>query len=294
MTQLKFAQPDNGNGHHWGGNRDINRDRWGRPLITPPDGGKPVAYTRCTTFVDALSDKANLMAWKARMASLGLAQRDDLLLKLAGHDPEDKRGLDQIVDAAAEAAGSKSKADIGTALHEATERHDLGQEQRPMGKYQPDLDAYIAATQGLEHLSVEQFRVQDEFRIGGTCDRVVRFPGQNISFIADVKTGGLYDVGKMAAQLSVYSRSTPYDTELGQRTTDPVPVSQDVGLLIHLPAGTGTCDLYWLNLNAGWEAVKLSAKVREWRSFHTRKATRSEVIVPLGEEETQAAAQNSL
>lgn len=294
MTQLKFAQPDNGAGNHWGGNRDIPRDRWGRPLITPPQGGNPVAYTRATTFVDALSDKSNLMAWKSRMAALGLAQRDDLLLRLAGHDPDDKKGIDQIVDAAAEAAGSKRKADIGTALHEATERHDLGEEARPLGKFQPDLDAYIKATSGLEHVAVEQFRVQDDYRIGGTCDRVVRFPGQEQAFIADVKTGGLYDTSKMAMQLSVYAHSTPYDTATSQRTTDPYPVSKNVGLLIHLPAGEATCNLFWLNLQKGWEGVALAAKVREWRSFGTRKATRQEVIVPLGEEETRAAGQAHL
>ena len=30
----------------------VPRDRYDRPLIRPPDDGKPVPYTRCTTYVD--------------------------------------------------------------------------------------------------------------------------------------------------------------------------------------------------------------------------------------------------
>lgn len=273
---VTFAQPAD---PHWGGNRDIQRDRYGRPLITPPDGGKPEAYTRCTTFVDALSDKTNLMSWRARMTALGLAQRDDLLLKIAQHDRDDKRGLDRIVTEAADAAGASRGADIGTQLHEATEKHDRGEPVGPMGKFQSDLDAYIAATENITWTAVEQFRVQDEFKIGGTADRVANINGKSV--IADVKTGGLYDVGKMAAQLACYANSVPYDTATGIREQDIPPIDLTTGLLIHLPEGQGRCDLYWLNLSAGWEAVQLAARVREWRQFHTRKATRGQVIQPV-------------
>jgi hypothetical protein len=29
---------------------EIPRDRWGRPLIEPPDGGKPIGYTRVSSL----------------------------------------------------------------------------------------------------------------------------------------------------------------------------------------------------------------------------------------------------
>lgn len=286
-TPITFVQPDNGNaGGKWGGDSNISRDRYGRPLVTPPDGGPAEPYTRATTFVDALSDKSSLMKWSARMSALGLAQRDDLLLKLAGHDPGDTRGIDQIVDAAAEAAGSKRKADIGTALHEATERYDLGQEPRHMGKFQPDVDAYIAATQGIEWVEVESFRIQDDLKIGGTADRIGKMG--NELFIADIKTGGLWDIGKFAAQLAVYARSVPYDTATGKRGADPLPMNVNQGLLIHLPAGEGKADLYWLNLQVGWEAALLCGRVREWRKFSKNKGTRDQVMVPVSSEEAAA------
>jgi hypothetical protein len=45
---------------------DIARDHYGRPLITPLGGGKPVGYTRTTTYVSALEDTYNLEQWKCR------------------------------------------------------------------------------------------------------------------------------------------------------------------------------------------------------------------------------------
>lgn len=276
MSTPLFTQPDQGN--HWGGNKDIDRDRWGRPLVAPPGGGKPVGYTRCTTYVDALSDKSNLMAWKARMAALGLAQRDDLLLQVAQHDPDDKKGLDRLVNQAADIAGASRSADIGTQLHEAAEKHDQGIPVGPMGKFQPDLDAYIQTTTGIHWSAFEQFRVQDDLLVGGTADRIGVINGKSV--IADIKTGGLYDIGKMAMQMAVYAHSKIYDTETHQRQDDTPTMDLDRALLIHLPQGTGTCDLYWLNLAAGWEAVQLAKRVREWRSFHTRKATRGQVMIP--------------
>lgn len=41
----------------------IQRDRWGRPLITPPDGGKPKPYTRASTLAKALDDNQGLIDW---------------------------------------------------------------------------------------------------------------------------------------------------------------------------------------------------------------------------------------
>jgi hypothetical protein len=35
-------------------------------------------------------------------------------------------------------------------------------------------------------------------------------------------------------------------------------------LLIHLPAGQAKCDIYELDIQAGWEAVQLALNVRQW------------------------------
>jgi len=59
---------------------EIPRDRYGRPMVVPPKGGKPVPYTRTTTVAGSLDDGTALVAWKLRMAAAGLTLRPDLLL----------------------------------------------------------------------------------------------------------------------------------------------------------------------------------------------------------------------
>ena len=241
---------------------EIERDRWGRPLIVPPGGGKPKGYTRVTTFVGALEDTYNLEKWKMRQVALGLADRPDLLLSVAAHR-DDKKQLNKACEQAVEAAKASAKATTGTALHALTEIIDRGGELPIIpDEARADLNAYQQATAGLNMVAIEQFGVHDELQAAGTWDRIVERDGQR--FIADLKTGSIeWGLGKIAQQLALYSRCQGYDPYTGHRT--PLNVHQSAGIVIHLPAGQARCDLYWIDLNAGWEAVQLSASVRNWR-----------------------------
>ena len=253
---------------------DINRDAWGRPLVMPPDGGNPTAYTRCTTYVGAIEDTYNLSRWQMRMVALGLADRPDLLLSVASHR-DDKKKLNKDCDDALEAAKAHAAATTGTALHALCERIDL---QQAIGAvpadYMADLAAYTAATAALKPVLVEQFCVLDHLKIGGTPDRVVEYEGKR--YIADLKTGSIdYGYLKIAAQLAVYSRATPYDVLKGERLT-PHGAELDKGIIVHLPAGTGRCDLYWVDLLAGWEAVLVCKSIRDKRSIPKKR-----IVAPL-------------
>lgn len=242
----------------------VKRDNKGRPLIVPPGGGKAVPYTRCTTYVSCLEDLYNLQRWQQRMVILGLVDRPDLLLSAAAHR-EDKDKLNRIADDAIEAAKAGASATIGTAIHALCERLDAGQDIGTVpGEYQRDLDAYIEATKPLTVLHSETFTVLDDLRIGGTPDRIVEFDGER--YIADIKTGSIeWGAGKIAMQLAVYAHSVFYDHTTGQRA--PLPgVNGQRGIVIHLPAGTGTCQLQWVNIAAGWDAVRLATQVRDWRA----------------------------
>lgn len=253
---------------------EIARDRWGRPLVTPPDGGKPVAYTRCTTFIDCLEDKFNLQKWMQRMVALGLASRPDLLLSVSAH-PDDKRQLDRICDDAREAASASAKATTGTALHAITELPDRG---LPLPVLPPNakasIDAYIAATSSLKAKAIEQFLVLDTLKIGGTTDRIVEHGGE--LYIADIKTGSIdWGALKIAMQLSIYARSWAYDIATGERT--PTGVSTNRGLIIHLPSvddpADAKCELHWIDLEAGWQAVQVAAQVRDKRALKFKDLT---------------------
>lgn len=241
----------------------INRDRWGRPLITPPGGGKAIAYTRVTTLAKTLEEQSALAAWKQRMTLLGVTIQPHISLAAAAAR-DDKRKLNELAEQALNAAQAGAKAEIGTALHKLCERLDLGEEVGPFPQeYAADLDAYRKATEGIEWLGVEQFIVLDDMQVAGTADRLGRLPDGRI-VIADIKTGSIeYGGLSIAVQLACYANGTIYDVATGKRT--PFDVDTETGVVIHLPAGTGTCTLHDVDLFAGWDAALQSVKVRDLR-----------------------------
>jgi hypothetical protein len=58
----------------------IDRDGWGRPIITDPATGKRTGYTRTTTHIDCLEDKTTLEKWKLRTALEGVVVNEDRLV----------------------------------------------------------------------------------------------------------------------------------------------------------------------------------------------------------------------
>lgn len=245
---------------------EIPRDRFGRPLVLPRDGGpKRVAYQRVTTFADVLENQRGLMTWMKRQTMYGAGQRPDLVLAASAAKADDKKLLDELAEKAMEAAQSSKGATIGTALHSLTERVDSGE---PLGQVPDsaidDIAAYQMATRGMEHLGIEQFLVHDDWRIAGTTDRVVRYQGG--TYIADVKTGSIDYPGKFALQLAAYAHCQPYDIATDTRTDRDPNMDLTRALIIHLPAGKGTCRLLWIDIEKGWKACRLAREVWEWRA----------------------------
>lgn len=259
MTIVNAAQP-----------AEINRDRWGRPLVVPKGGGKRIPYTRATTYIDVLEDKYNLQKWMQRMVALGLAARPDLQLAVAAH-PDDKRELDRICDAAREAATASAAATTGTALHALTELVDRGQKLPVLpDTAKADLDAYTTATADLKAVLIEQFCVQDALQVGGTPDRIVEVGGTR--FIADIKTGSIeWGALKIAMQLALYARSHTYDIATAERGIHDADLTR--GIVIHLPAGEASCQLHWIDLEAGWAAVQVAKDVRSQRALKFKDLT---------------------
>lgn len=242
--------------------QEISRDRYGRPLIVPKGGGKPVAYTRATTIANSLDDPSALTAWKMRMAAIGLTVRSDLLLAISASQ-EDKMAINKYIEDAMEVAGASRAATIGTALHAFAEKLDLGQELGPIPEeWAGDIRAYEQATKQLNNLFIEQFCVLDKYKVAGTPDRVVEYKGER--FIADIKTGRIDHPNNIAIQLAIYANGNPYDIATGSRGNWG-NVNKDKAIIIHLPAGTGLCKLVWIDIAEGWKGVQFAMKVRQWR-----------------------------
>lgn len=261
----------------------IERDRWGRPMVVPPEGGKATAYTRCTTYVGCLDDTYKLGQWQQRHVVMGTALHDDLIAAVRDTHPDDRDTLDRLVDEAKERSGAGDAARLGTYLHAVTEAADRGTDpaavQPPMqstgplnpADYVADLRAYEQATAPFKALHIEKFVVQDDLKVGGTPDRIVEFEGRN--YIADLKTGSVEWGGlKIAMQLAMYAHSRLYDVRTHQRGDLP-DVDLKRGIVIHLPAGTGKASLLWVDIAAGWDAVRVARDVREWRNRGRRVFT---------------------
>lgn len=259
---------------------DFPRNGRKKPLITPDGGGKPVAYTRCTTYVAAFEDGFGIAAWKRRLAVTGLVQNRHLI-EAAERCLDQPRALDGVCEDAFIAAGGEHKANVGTAIHELTERIDRGElvtgpYPSVLDGYAVDamLDAYRAATADLKCVAIEERVVLDGLKIAGTADRVVEHDGQR--YIADIKTGSI-DLGtlKIAAQLAVYARAVVYDVTTGTRSFHGATSAR--GLIIHLPAVTNpddaTCTLHWIDLETGWQAVLLCRQIREQRAIKFTQLT---------------------
>jgi hypothetical protein len=273
---------------------DWTRDWQGRPRILPDptwpaekvtawqdgranDQGE-VAYTRVTTFAEALQDASALARWKLRRAVLGMGRRPDYVTTAASLTTEDRDrdALDDLAEKALEAAGPNA-ADVGTALHAFTERIDRGE---PLGfvpeEYRAGLEAYQRVVSHLTFVEFECRTVCDELETAGTPDRVgfcdVPDPDgvTDALRMIDTKTGRVdYSAGKFSTQLAIYWHSDLYHPGTGVRTSweaaHGVAMSR-WGLIIHMPAGAQTAELLWIDLEHGWRGAREALTVRQWRA----------------------------
>ena len=264
---------------------EITRDRWGRPLITPPDGGQPIPYTRVSTMAKSLDDLSNLMTWKQRKTAEGLLRRPDLLTRLAGAlangDPDTdwptKRAVNAVCDEATEAAAASKGASAGTGFHSLAEAIDRGEEPLFVPPADvPRLDAYRAATEGYRALDMETFVVCDELHTAGSFDRLWLCPDGRVR-VGDLKTGKSEADYPLATtvQMAIYANSLRYDPETGARSAIHDEIDLSTGLLVHMPP-SGGCRVIPLDLEKGWRAARTAANVHQIRKLKAADLIRGE------------------
>lgn len=252
-------------------------DRYDRYVLSHPNReGKTVTLSRCTTVVKAGEDTYNLDVWQKGNVAVGLARRPDLLAMAATMKSGDK-SLKNLVKEAETAGGGDVKANLGTALHGFTEMVDWG---RPLSDvpeaHRPDITAYMRARilKGLDVVpcAIERITMTSRWDgIAGKFDRIYRMSDGSY-VIGDVKSGGIeYGRMKIFAQLAVYAQGANevgvYDVANGCWERLPFEVRTDIALIVHLPAGTGTCEIYTADLGAGRDHVEFCAGVRRQRKL---------------------------
>lgn len=268
------------------------RDRWGRYLLQAPDGSGKRAWTRGTTVAHTLSDQHGISLWKQRKVLEGAAIRPDLLagvtaLAREAEDAPDwraakeaKQELDRTAEAAADAAGANNGSKLGTLLHTITEYADAGRlgeiAHLVPDELVDDLAAYLAkmSDADIERPAewIERILVNTRVEAGGTTDRILVMPapcrkcGKTLR-IGDVKSQKSVDFGwlEIAIQLAIYANADVLvDLETGELEAMP-DVCKCFGIVMHVPVGTGTCELYEIDLEAGWNYATLAFDVRAAR-----------------------------
>jgi len=201
------------------------------------------------------------------MVAKGMSMREDLLMLAAATPVNDKGTLNRVAENAKEAAFASSRANLGTALHSLTEQLDRGEHPAIPMQLIKDIEAYQKATTTHEFvaISAEKTVVIPKFKVAGTYDRILAKDSD--LYIGDIKTGSTIEFSflEIAVQLALYAHGVGVWNNDEQKY-EPMPnVHQDCGVVFHMPAGEGRCDLYLLDLNAGWEIAKLCYKVRNYR-----------------------------
>lgn len=268
---------------------EVRRDHYGRYLLPHPDTGVEQSWTRATTIANTLSDRYALEQWAQRNTVRGIGLRPDLYALASSSTAEDKEQLNKIVRQAQEAAHASSSANLGTALHQLTERIDRGELLDVPDQWRPDVDAYLAALadNSIKVEAVEQIVVNPGVMVAGTFDRLVSLNGS--LYVADLKTGAnviQYGMGEVAIQLALYAGSAHVWHPDENAYSIMPPVNQDVALVIHLPVGTGQCDLHWVDLEAGRQGIEIAMAVRDWRnrSSFTTQLNHPQLTVVTGDD----------
>lgn len=257
----------------------------GRYQIVPDGEKRPKAHTRITNFAKKLEDEYKLTLWKKRMVLLGAAQRSDITAAALANS-DDNYTLNDLAEAAMDAAQANVRRETGTALHRMCERVDAGEDLHLPEPWRADVDAYTKCLADLKLKVdlIEQVVVHPRLGLAGRLDRTVI--GDDL-FVCDLKTGRDLSEswGSIAIQLALYAgAATMYDP--ATHTHSPMPkCNQERALVIHLPATEGKATPYWVNLEGGRRGIALTERVLEWR-----KGTRA-LATP---DQTPFAAQKAL
>lgn len=273
MTNLdEFDPPDR---------PDFRRVGKGVPFVIDPSSGKRVRYSRSSNAGKILDDESNLTDWKLRTVVAGAAQRPELMAQASVLDVDsDKKALRDIAEECLVAGKGQRRAIIGNAVHAMFDHIDRNDGWVPPPQYNDLVDAYVATleTWGLIPVGIEVHCINDEFRLAGTLDRRYRTTkpliapdGQVIPIgsviVGDTKTGKEleYASGSYCTQLAAYVDSVQYDVATDERSPFDQECVTDWALILHADSAGARVDVYWVDINAGREGLKLARQVKAWR-----------------------------
>lgn len=252
-----------------------NHDRWGNPIFPNPETGEDQSWVRATTIAKALDDGGGLPTWTGAMVAGGAYLRGDLVGQIGARWPmtdENKSEIYGIVEKLKDAGGGSVGRNAGDTLHEMLRRRNQGDDFNPLPPWDADINAHdqLLAAFGIEVNPefVEQTVCIPSLGIAGSADLFAGVPRLSSELVVtDYKTGKVADYvwAAWVVQLTIYAHAEwTYNWSTGESKKMP-PVDRQQGLIIHVPAGSGSAELYEVDLEPGWRAIKAALWVRDWR-----------------------------
>lgn len=267
----------------------LRTGRWNRPRVRPPvidstgrwvsnfDTDRTVDYPRVTTICDQLSAGPGLTYYKVHHTALAVARASrGVRLTLAGKEYGDPY-VQAYVEQAMTEARFNEKANLGTAVGRLVEPGC------PRDFLDPTDDADIISDvqgfdvalrqHGMKIVDTQVLCVNDDIKVAGTIDFLVQLPDPYIvtwphtGLVVDVsgavvigdakRSGGFHPIG-WATQEAAYARSTRYDEKTEVRSPLHEKFDPRVGIVFWIEPGTGITHISCLDLELGWQLMKLA------------------------------------
>jgi hypothetical protein len=253
-----------------GGKPDVPQGRYGR-YILPDAGGKYKEQTSPSTLGASLVSGYGLGVWRTGQVAWGLAQRPDLVLRLAAVAKDDKETIKDVVAQAEVVAGTAEGANLGDAIHSILQRVDAGEDPAGMHPYfQPIIANYLAelARCGLRPIPslIERVVMCMKYGVAGRLDNIYEI----------IATGELV-IGDKKSEIDPTEHEQPICTQLGMyanaelmmnyetRQYEPMPaVRKDIAAVIHIDRETFEVRAHRFDIERGWASVRLAMEMREW------------------------------
>jgi hypothetical protein len=260
----------------------LPRDGLGRYILPHPVTGERRGRTRVTTMAKLGDSGRGLAIDRERKVVRGMGLRPDLMARAGAvdlvNDPNAKKLLSEIAEAAYIHAGGTAGSNFGTAQHSVFEQYFL--HKVPLENLAEYFHADIKCIE--EALAFHQLRLLPQYieRVvysflydrGGKIDAIVEHIPTGDLYIFDLKTEedpAGHPEGK-TVQLAYYANADGiFNYETGQ--WEPMPkVRTDVALIVHVRPGKGaetdiTKAILTVPIDEGWAGVRICEMMRSWR-----------------------------
>jgi len=270
---------------------DVQREKGSsRPMILRPGKKRAEPYLRASEVSKLAVDSYGLNIWQQDRIGAVVARDEKIRQEWLAVDPEEKgeafwkrKALREKTIRAWTAGKSYNRGAgvAGTKFHAVTDHHDSDTLFDVSDEFADDLAVYQnVLSQVGTVLATEAFVVNHELGIGGSLDKLIQSdlltPDGEVAgvVVADLKTGKVDKKElEFGMQMAVYANSYPYDPSRPTGYSDSwFVVNRKWGMVIHLPLGSNSANVIWVDIGAAWEIVKAVITIKETRNITTVKA----------------------